>query len=82
MSTLAVKLARESFFGDNTMEKCTPQGKSEYDSLPEASLYNLKLYLVQLFPSLGRPDFEGYWKVCLNSIGQACKGLRKKNNQK
>ena len=59
-----------------------PQGKSEYDSLPEASLYNLKLYLVQLFPLLGRPDFEGSWKVCLNSIGQACKGLRKKNNQK
>ena len=68
MSTLAVKLACESFFD---MEKCTPQGKSEYDSLPEANLYNLKLYLVQLFPSLSRPDFEGYWKGCLNSIGQA-----------
>jgi len=56
------------------MEKCTPQGKSEYDSLPEANLYNLKLYLVQLFPFLSRPDFEGYWKGCLNSIEQAWKG--------
>ena len=60
MSTLAVKPAHESFFGKNTMENCTPQGKSEYDSLPEANLDNLKLYLVQLFPSLSRPDFKGY----------------------
>ena len=81
MSTLAVKLARESFFGKNTMEKCTPKVKSEYDSLSEANLYDLKLYLVQSFPSLSRPDFEGYWKGCLNSIGQACKGLRAKNKK-
>ena len=31
MSTLAVKLARESFFGEEVMKKCTPQGKTEYD---------------------------------------------------
>ena len=78
MSTLAVKLARESFFGEETMGNCTPQGKSDHDGLPKAQLLDLKLYLVQLFPSVSKPEFEGYWKTCLNSIGQACKAIRKK----
>ena len=32
--------------------KNVPHKANQNDSLPEASLYNLKLYLVQLFPSL------------------------------
>ena len=72
MSRLAVKLARESFFGEEVMEQCTSQ------VLPKTELCNLKLYLVQLFPSLSKPEFEGYWKTCVTSIGQACKGIRTK----
>ena len=41
MSTVAVKLACESFFGEHVMEQCTPQGRAVHDSLP-----NVKLYLV------------------------------------
>jgi len=86
MSRLAVKLARESFFGEEIMEKCTPQGKDEQTNglhgLPKTELYNLKLYLVQLFPSLSKSDFEGYWKLCITSIGQACKGIRTKQKNK
>ena len=78
MSTLAVKLARESFFGEEIMGNCTPQGKNDHDGLPKAQLLDLKLYLVQLFPSVSKPEFEGHWKTCLTFIGQACKAIRKK----
>ena len=67
MSTLAVKLARESFFGKEVMKRCTPQGKTEHDSLPDKELFELKLYLKQLFPALSKADFEGYWKACSNA---------------
>ena len=76
MPKLSVKLAKESFFGLNTMLNCTVCGQRDHPSLPEAQLYNLKLYLVQLFPLLNRAEFEAKWKDCLISIGQACKTLR------
>ena len=79
MAKLSVKLARESFFGDETLIRCTVSGQREHSSLPEAQLYNLKLFLVQLFPLLNRAEFEDKWKECLVSIGQACKRLRKKH---
>ena len=82
MSTLAVKQARESYFGEAVMKRCTPQGKIEHDSLPNKELSQLKLYLKQLFPALSKPNFEGYWKTCLNSMGQACKGIRNKKKYK
>ena len=81
MSRLAVKLARESYFGENVLGMCTPQGRSEQDKLPREPLLDLKLYLVRLFPTLNNAEFEGYWKVCLTSIGQACKSIRKNKNK-
>ena len=79
MARLSVKLAREAFFGVELMGKCTVAGQRGFDSLPEAQLYNLKLYLVQLFPLLNHAEFEDKWKDCLISIGQACKSIRSKN---
>ena len=78
MSTLSVKLARESFFGDDLMAKCTVKGTREHGALPEANLLKLKWYLSQLFPTFTKHDFEDAWSVCQYSIGQACKNLRKK----
>lgn len=84
MSRMAVKLARESFFGEELMQCCTPQGNSSagLQELPKSVLYDLKLYLARLFPSLSKADFEGYWKNCITSIGQACKGIRTKQKCK
>lgn len=79
MARLSVKLAREAFFGSETMRTSTVCGQRGYPSLPAAPLYNLKLYLVQLFPLLNRAEFEDKWKECLTSIGQACKTIRSKN---
>lgn len=77
ISTLAVKLARESFFGTDLMAKCTVKGTREFGPLPEAELLKLKWFLSQLFPTYTKPDFEAAWKNCMDSIGQACKNLRK-----
>lgn len=77
MPTLAVKLARESFFGKNMMVKCTVQGCREHPPLPPETLSKLKTFLSHLFvEKCTKPEFEGKWKICLNSIGQACKALR------
>ena len=80
MPKLSVKLARESFFGDETLIRCTVSGQREHASLPEIQLHNLKLFMVRLFPLLIRAEFEEKWKDCLIAIGQACKRLRKKHS--
>ena len=46
MSTLVIKLARESLFGEEIMAGCTLKGKSDYDGLPTAKLLELKLYMI------------------------------------
>lgn len=78
MARLSVKLAREAFFGKDVMMKSTVCGQRSHAGLPEAELYNLKLFLVQLFPFLNKAEFEDKWKECLVSIGQACKTMRSK----
>ena len=79
MPTLAVKLAKESFFGDNVLIQCTVNGRREQPPLPPYTLAKLKEYLETLFIDTQRcikPEFEGRWSKCLKSIGQACKNLR------
>ena len=50
VGTLAVKLANESFFGNDILRKCTVMGCRDYPALPLAELS--KLYL-HCFPSTG-----------------------------
>ena len=77
MPTLAVKLARESFFGDDIMMECTVQGYREQPPLPTESLRELKSFLEHIFHNrCTLAEFEGNWKQCIKSIGQACKTLR------
>ena len=75
ITKLALKLAKESFFGPETMAQCTVAGMRDLDGLPETELCSLKLYLFQLFPSFTKQEFEEIWKSCTNSIGQACKNM-------
>ena len=63
------------------MGKSTVTGQRGLAGLPEAQLYNLKLYLVQLFTMLNCAEFEDKWKECLTSIGQACKMIRSKTEK-
>ena len=79
MSILAVKLAREAFFGDSTLKRCTPQGWNDLPALPQAELHQLKATLFDQFPRFwASPErFEQKWTICQESIAQASKRLRK-----
>lgn len=80
LGTLAVKLATLAFFGESVMVKCTVAGTRDQPALPTAQLNELKAVIFKLCPRYWKspPEFEGVWKVCMESIGQACKRLRHK----
>ena len=79
MSVLAVKLAREAFFGDSTLKRCTPRGWNDLPALPQAELNQLKTTLFAQFPRFwASPEsFEQKWASAREAIAQACKRLRK-----
>ena len=64
---LAVKLARESYFGEDVMRVSTVTVKE----------IKARLYEVYRFDNL--VEFEPLWQKCLIAIGKACQGLRTKD---
>ena len=77
---LAVRLAKESFFGEDVLAKCTVGGHQGLPALPVDELNELKQTMFLEFPNY-RPtsqEFEGVWSSITEAIGQAVKGLRKK----
>ena len=79
ITILAVKLAREAFFGDGILKRCTPRGWNELPTLPQAELNQLKATLFHQFPRFWTcpEEFEHKWTAAQESIAQACKRLRK-----
>lgn len=76
---LAVKLAKECFFGEDILKKCTVMGCRNIPALPLKELNDLKQVIFKLFPSFWQnpAGFETeIWSQCVNSIGQLCKRLR------
>ena len=78
VSTLALKLAKESFFGEEIMARCTVAGSRDRPALPTAEKNQLKALVQSFFPQYWRTpqEFEPIWNGCVNSIGQGCKRLR------
>ena len=78
VTVLAVKLAREAFFGPNVMMQCTTMGHGRFPGLPSKELNDLKQTIFSLFPKYWSSPaiFEGLWRNCAESVGQACKRLR------
>ena len=78
VSTLALKLAKESFFGEDIMARCTFAGSRDCPALPTAEKNELKALVQSFFPQYWRTpqEFEPIWSGCINSIGQGCKRLR------
>ena len=78
IGVLAVKLARQPFFEDNLMKRCTPRGWQNMPALPQAELYMLKVTLFKQFPRFWScpVEFERKWAVAQEAIAQACKRLR------
>ena len=79
LPTLAVKLCKESFFGKAIMSRCTVRGTGQFHALPETTLKEMKLFVMDLCVPRLTPtniEFEATWKNCIESIGQACKAMR------
>ena len=60
------------------MIRCTVRGLESHHTLPRTELDNLKKFLSNIaLPRLvdRRVEFD-IWKICTNSIGQACKQYR------
>lgn len=77
---LAVRLSKESFFGNSIMARCTVRGAGKYHALPKKQLQDLKSFLTKLCIPRHTPsqiEFEMLWKDCSEAIGQACKSLRR-----
>ena len=70
---LAVKLARECYFGQELMSKCTVFGFKNLPALPKDRLSQLKQKLSSLHPDLitSPVEFEGYWKKAIDSMNHA-----------
>jgi len=78
ISTLAQKLAEQSYFGDSFLARCTVLGTSRYPALPISVLNDLKRKIFLLLPEywLNPEKFEDTWKKCSHAIGQRCKRHR------
>lgn len=78
VSQLAIKLAKESFFGDSVLLQCTVAGQGKLSALPNAPLNDLKRAIFKLLPKYHQHpmSFEKTWKDCSEAIGQCCKRLR------
>jgi hypothetical protein len=80
MTRLAVKLAREAYFGTQLMKKSTVYGCTNKPPLPKEDVENLKKFLFSLFPEMRQCpwEFEEKWKRCTDAINHACAILRNK----
>ena len=71
---LAVKLARESYFGEEVLKE------SIVSSLPKEKLKEIKARLYEVYRFNNLVEFEPLWQKCLISIGKACQALRAKDS--
>ena len=80
ISTIAVRLAKEAYFGKEYMSYCTFRGIGRFPGLPEGDIKRMKAFLKSIcIPRIvgSTVDFEAIYKSCAESIGQSCKTLRK-----
>ncbi len=79
VSTLAVTSAKESYFDNAMLAKCTVVGCRDLPGLPKVEVQNLKQFLFSLFPKHWKnpAGFETLWAGCVTSINQCCKAIRK-----
>ena len=80
---LSVKLAKEAYFGEEVMRKCTLKGNRGLPGLPHKELSQLKQTLFSVFPKYwsNPAEFEPVWAKSSTAIGQACKAIRFKTTK-
>jgi hypothetical protein len=84
MTTLAVALAREAFFGEDVMARCTAKGYGGKPGLPHKEMMLLKEEVRRLYPNYWNSPhvFEEKWNKCSEQISQACNRVRAKRKKK
>lgn len=84
MTTLAVVIARESFFGEEVMGQCTTKGHADKPGLPHRELMELKDVSNGAYPQYWNAPhaFESQWNKCTEQISQECKRARNKLRKK
>jgi hypothetical protein len=72
VTTLAVALASDAFFGEEVMAQCTAKGYGNKPGLPQQELMALKEEIRRLFPSCWNCPlvFEEKWNKCSEQISQ------------
>lgn len=73
--TLAVKLAKEAYFGKALMKQSTVHGNRNLPALPHSKLMELKSVMKSVL-RYSDCEFEHVWKLCEDAIGHACRTLR------
>ena len=68
---IAQFVAREAFFGESILVRCTPQGTQGVPALPRRELAQLKKFMFTKLAGY-QGNFETLWRKCM-SIEQACK---------
>ena len=77
-STVTQLLARESYFGESLMARCTPSGTKDLPALPKQEMLELKKTVFRAFPKYSVDAFETEWKSkCWTAIEQACGRTRR-----
>ncbi len=77
---LSLKLAKEAYFGESLLAKCTVYGCRELPGLPLVDLNELKNTMFLQFGKYWKAveDFEAIWNACVDSIyWTVCKGPEK-----
>ena len=80
LRVLAVRLARECFFGDDLMARASPSGKGgpgqQLLQLEPQLMHQIREIIQQRARFLSQGEFEALWQKCLLSISKACQNLR------
>ena len=61
-STVTQLLARESYFWESLMARCTPSGTKDLPALPKHEMLELKKTVFRAFPKYSVDAFEMEWK--------------------
>ena len=84
MGTLTNILARECFFGEDVMSKCTTHGYGGKPGLLYSELMELKNVIRRSYPKYhyAAHDFELAWSKCAEALSQGCNRLRREMQKK
>ena len=83
MTTLAVALAREAFFGYERMAQCPAKGYGSKPGLPHKEMMLLKEEIRWLYPNYWNSPhvFEEKWNICSEQTSKACNRIRAKRRK-